>query len=75
MFMQLFAAGLLLFVCIAAFIGVFKAHILPDGLYFGTSTASLSLIAFAISVTLFIKQVNACATPCEACKLPPVKKK
>ncbi len=75
MVLHLVVAGLLLFASIAAFVGVYKAHVLVDGLVFGTSGGSLSLLAFAVCLSLWMYQMKCCATPCEACVAPPTGKK
>ncbi len=51
----------LLFIsALASAIGVYKAHVLAAGATFGTSNGSLSLIAFALSLTLLTKSMKAC---------------
>jgi len=42
---------------LAALVGVYKAHIATGGATFGSTTGSLSLIAFAISVSLWKKSL------------------
>ena len=59
---------LLLAGTVASALGVYKAHVLADGLVFGTSTGSLAIIAMGLSVTLLLKQIKACMTKCEVCK-------
>lgn len=60
--------GALLFLAsIAALLGVYMSHVLSTGLTFGTSSGSLSLIAFAICVMAFGKQMKACAGKCDMC--------
>lgn len=73
--MHLLIAALLLLVSLLSLLGVFLSHILTsthDGvttttLAFGTSSGSLSIIAFAVSVTCFLKQLKASWSKCEAC--------
>lgn len=65
--LHLFVAGLLLFTSAAAFIGVFKAHVQPEGLEFGTTVGSLSLLALAVSLVLWLKSMKDCACGCEVC--------
>ncbi len=58
----------LLFVAsIAALLGVYKAHMLSSGAAFGTTSGSLSLVAFSITLSLCIYQLKCCLTKCEAC--------
>ncbi len=75
MVLHLVVAGLLLFASIAAFVGVYKAHVLDAGLVFGSSSGSLSLLAFAVCLTLWMQQMRNCATPCDVCVAPPTGKK
>lgn len=53
---------------VAAGVGVYKAHMLMAGATFGTSNGSLSLIAFAISISLLHKACKKCCG-C-GCELP-----
>ncbi len=52
---------------LAAIAGVYQAHVLSNGLTFGTSTGSLSIISLAISLFLLKKACDNCL--CE-CKVP-----
>jgi hypothetical protein len=52
---------------IAAIAGLYKSHVMSDGLVFGTSTGSLSIIALIISLVFLKKTCEACM--CE-CKIP-----
>lgn len=56
---------------IASLLGVYKAHFLSTGLAFGTTSGSLALIAFAITLVAFSKAVHSCC-PCSGCVMPPV---
>lgn len=65
---------ILLFVAtLAAFMEVLASHyVVLKGareatILFGTSTGSLSLIAFAVTVTFWAKSFKACMSGCEAC--------
>lgn len=65
---------LLLLASVAALTGIVMAHQDARGLLlFGTNAGSLSLIAFALCVTLWMKSLKACMSSCEACEV--VKKK
>ncbi len=75
MALHLVVAGLLLFATIAAFVGVYKAHVYDDGLAFGTTAGSLSLLAFAVCLVLWMHQMKACATKCEVCDMMPTPSK
>ena len=68
LFMHLVVSALLLLVAIAAFIGVYKAHVLADGLTFGTTSGSLAIIAFVVAFLAFMKSMKACMGKCESCK-------
>ena len=60
-------AVLLLVAAVAAAVGAYKAHMLSSGLVFGTTSGSLSLLAFAVTSSLWMKQMKCCVTKCEAC--------
>jgi hypothetical protein len=55
--LQWVVALLLLLASVAALIGVWNTHVTNNGFAFGGSSASLALIAFAISVTLCKKSL------------------
>ena len=44
----------------AALTGVYKTHLVAGGATFGTTTASLSLIAFAITSHVWLKSLTMC---------------
>lgn len=67
--LHLFVAGLLLFASVLALMGVYQAHVQPDGLYFGTANTSLSIIAFSVSIYLWIMQMKSCGADCDVCKV------
>ncbi len=71
------AVVLLLLASLASLVGLLMAHYDPrDGhLIFGTMPASLSIIAFAVSLSLLMKQCIACMTSCEVCEMKPTGKK
>lgn len=50
---------------LAALIGVYKAHVLSNGIAFGTTSGSLSLLALAINLFLLKKALENCT-----CALP-----
>jgi hypothetical protein len=64
---QVVVAILLFLASVAALVGVYKSHVLSSGFAFGTTSGSLSLIAFAVSVTLWMSQMRNCVSKCEAC--------
>lgn len=65
-------AVLLLLASLVSLVGVVMAHYDPtDGtLVFGTASASLSLIAFGLTTTFFLKQLKCCMTACDVCAAP-----
>ncbi len=66
MLMQWLTALFLLVITIAALIGAYMAHVMPDGVVFGTTNGSLSLIAFTAAIVLLGKQMRKCC-PCGGC--------
>jgi hypothetical protein len=61
-------AVLFLVAAIAALLGVYHSHVLKAGvLVFGTSSGSLALIAFAVTLAFFMKALKHCCGSCEAC--------
>lgn len=67
--------ALFLFVAfVAAGIGVYLAHVTPQGMVFGTAGGSLSLIAFVATLLGFMKQLKCCMMPCEVCSMDSKKK-
>ncbi|MBI1812855.1 hypothetical protein HY285_03295 [Candidatus Peregrinibacteria bacterium] len=67
MVLHMIVAALLALSALASLVGVYKAHFLNDGLTFGTSTASLALIAFAFTVTMWLHSMKSCMGKCEIC--------
>lgn len=72
MAIHLVIAALLFLAACAALIGVVMAHIdvvegQVVGLVFGTTSSSLSLLAFGASVMLWLKSLKACCMKCEVC--------
>lgn len=65
--LHLLAAGLLLFVTLLSFMGLFLAHVDAQGLAFGTTAGSLSILAFSVSLMLFLHHLRSCMAPCEMC--------
>ena len=53
-------SSLLLLASVASLIGVYKSHFLSSGATFGTTSGSLALIAFVLSVTLWKKSMCCC---------------
>lgn len=49
---------LLFLATVASLAGVWNAHVLSDGVIFGSTSASLSLLAFGINLTLWGKQMQ-----------------
>lgn len=72
MVLNLVVAALLLLAAIAALLGVTMTHFENGdtgiGLVLGTMNGSLALIAFALTSTLFLKQLKHCCMKCEVCK-------
>ncbi len=62
---QIIVTALLFLAMIAALVGVYMAHVLPAGLMFGTSSGSLSLIAFVATTLGLQKQIKVLASKCE----------
>ncbi|NOS67051.1 MAG: hypothetical protein HOO67_01655 [Candidatus Peribacteraceae bacterium] len=64
---------LLFLATLAALLETVMAHyLIPVGMreymfVFGTNAGALSLIAFAVTVSLWVKSLKACITGCEAC--------
>ncbi|TSC59173.1 MAG: hypothetical protein Greene041619_9 [Candidatus Peregrinibacteria bacterium Greene0416_19] len=68
MAVNLVAATLLFLTSLAALIGVYVAHVQDDELTFGSMSGSLSLIALAVCLTLWLHQMKNCMMKCEICK-------
>ena len=66
MIMQWLTALFLLVGAIASLIGAYMAHVLPEGVVFGSTNGSLALIAFTLSIVLLSKQMKKCC-PCGGC--------
>ena len=61
-------ALLLLLVSIAAGMGIYQTHIVAGGAQFGSTSGSLAIIAFTISVMAWSKQMVCCMkNSCEVC--------
>ena len=64
---------LLLVATLASLLEVLSSHyavvsgMRDPTLVFGTNAGALSLIAFAITITLWVKSFKACVSGCEAC--------
>lgn len=69
MICHLIVAFVLSLVTVAALFGVVMAHIDPrqQVLIFGTNAGSLSLLTFAISLTLWMQAMKYCMSGCEVC--------
>lgn len=68
MIVHLVVSALLFLISVSALVGVYQAHFTPDGLVFGTVSGSLSLIALAICLSLWMLQMKNCFVKCEMCK-------
>ena len=56
---------LLLFIgAVASIVGVYKAHVVDGVTTFGTTPGSMALIAFAITITVWLKMMKECC-PCD----------
>jgi hypothetical protein len=49
---------------LAALIGAYKAHVLSNGLTFGTTSGSLSLLALAINIHVVQRLCKSCGCTC-----------
>ncbi len=61
---------LLLIVAVAALVGVFQTHIIdlaPMRVQFGSTSGSLSIVAFTLASVAWLKHMICCMSPCEAC--------
>lgn len=61
---------LLLIVSVAALVGVYETHFLslsPMRVQFGSTSGSLSIMAFALAVTCWGKKMAACMSKCDVC--------
>ena len=60
---------LMLLATIASLIGVIMAHydIRQGTLIFGTNAGSLSLVAFVLATTLWMKSMKSCMGSCDMC--------
>lgn len=67
MVLHLVLAAFLTLAALAALVGVYQAHFLDIGLTFGTTSGSLSLIAFGVTLMFWLQQVKACMVKCEFC--------
>jgi len=65
--------ALLFLATLAALVGVYKAHFLSTGATFGTTSGSLALVAFTLSLTLWAKSASHCCGCC--CAEKPAAKK
>jgi hypothetical protein len=66
------ATVLLLLTTLASLVGVVMAHYraADNSVVFGTMTASLALIAFAVTAHFFMKQCRNCLKECDVCEVP-----
>jgi hypothetical protein len=69
MVVHVIVAALLLLLSLAALVGVYKSHVLLDGLAFGTTSGSLAIIAFVAAVMAFMRQMKACSCKCDVCSV------
>jgi len=49
---------------LAAIVGLYKAHVMSDGLVFGTSMGSLSIVALVFSLVFLKKTCDGCMCDC-----------
>lgn len=68
MVVHLVVSAILFLASLAALVGMYKAHFMPEGMTFGTSAGSLSLIALGATLTLWLHQMKNCLMECEVCK-------
>ena len=67
MVLHVVVSVILFIAAVAAVMGVYKAHVLSNGLAFGTTSGSLAIVALAVVLHVWMKQMIACVTKCEAC--------
>ena len=60
-------AAIMLLLVLASVLGVYKTHMLSEGLTFGTSQASLAIVAFVLAVKGLHHTLKSCYTKCEIC--------
>jgi hypothetical protein len=67
---------LLFLATIVSLVGLIIAHFDPKSgaLVFGTMSASLSLLAFVVSLSLLLQQCKNCMSSCDVCVIPGKKK-
>lgn len=53
-------ALLLFLAALGALVGMYKAHFLGGGMVFGTTSGSLSILAFSVTLTLWAKFMCHC---------------
>ncbi len=64
---------LLLIVAIAALVGVYQTHVITGtdparfAVQFGSTSGSLSIIAFVLASVAWMKHMICCMSPCEVC--------
>jgi uncharacterized membrane protein YcjF (UPF0283 family) len=77
MIVHIVLAVLVALAVIASFVGMVLAHwsSAEGAIVFGTPAASLSIVAFVISVVVCMKQCKACMLPCEVCAAMPAPSK
>ncbi len=63
------ATAILLFLTsIAALIGVYETHVVSGGVQFGSTSGSLAILAFTVSIMAWGKKMVCCMSKtCEAC--------
>lgn len=61
---------LLMVAAVSALVGVFQTHIIdlsPMRVQFGSTSGSLSIVAFTLASVAWMKQMICCMSTCEAC--------
>jgi hypothetical protein len=54
--------ALYLFAAVLSGVGVYKAHFLSSGMTFGTTSGSLAIVAFVLSLTFLKKSLCCCCS-------------
>lgn len=58
----------LFLVTIASLVGIYQTHIVAGGAQFGSTSGSLAILAFTVSVVAWTRQMMACMSrDCEVC--------
>jgi len=67
MIVHLVVAAIMVLLVLAALLGIYKAHVLSEGLTFGTSQGSLAIVAFVFAIKGLHVTLKNCFMKCEIC--------